>query len=262
MRKALLLALLLVGLAQPAWAADDFLQSSEATKKVDTKTVTSDQGTVHRQSVVVCNETSDTCAQITSGTGAAGLAVTLQNKVFGANSDNDTNATDKIPVLPCVVKAAAPSWTDGRMAPCRTRTNGSIVIDGNDTGDSNSIVRTTAGTNITNLTAVATVVRGFECLNPSTTVAGLLRIYNKSSNPVIASDTSLVVYKQLIPVADTTLIKPGGLVINFPAGMGATTSGFSLTITGVTATTDLDNDDTTNAPADIICNFRHSPATS
>lgn len=259
--RRLVVALLLTLAASSAYAADSSLQSPEAGKLIDTKTVTSDVGTVHRQSIVVCNETSDACALITSGTGASGLAVTIQNKTFGSNSDNDTNATDKIPVLPCVVKAAAPTWTDGRMAPCRTRVNGSIVVDGNDTGDSNSVLRTTAGTNITNFTAVATVVRGFDCLNFSTTTAGLLRIYNKASNPVIASDTALVVFKQVIPVADS-FIKPGGLIVNFPAGMGATTSGFSLTLTGVTAATDLDNDDTTNAPADIICNFRHSPATS
>lgn len=261
MRKLLLL-LLIFGTAGPAWAADSSLQSSEGGKLVNTKTVTSDVGTVHNQAITICDEDTDTCAQVTSGTGAAGLAVMQQGPSFGAYADNATNPTDKLGVLPCVVATSAPSHTNGRVVPCRLRPDGTLVADGNDTGDSNHIARTTAGTNITNVTNVATVVRGISCTNPSTTVAGLLRIYNKASNPVIASDTALVVYKQVIPAADTAFIKPGGLIEKFPAGVGSTSAGFSFTITGVTAATDLDNDDTTNAPADIICNFQHSPATS
>jgi hypothetical protein len=35
-------------------------------------------------------------------------------------ADNSTNSTSKVPTMPCVANATAPSWTEGRQVPCST----------------------------------------------------------------------------------------------------------------------------------------------
>lgn len=50
----------------------------------------------------------------------------LQVENYNANlaADNSTNSTSKVPVIPCVATAAAPSYTEGRQVPCSSDLSG------------------------------------------------------------------------------------------------------------------------------------------
>src|SRR5262245_41179105 len=135
-RLAGLLLTLALLLPVSAWAADSSITTPDTgvsvpgAKLLDTKTVTTGAGSVHRQGVVICDPTGTTCGPVVNAgtTGGTGQATVQQNATFGNKTVGDTPSTDNLPVFPCVVGSAAPNYTTAKLAPCRVLTDGTLVV--------------------------------------------------------------------------------------------------------------------------------------
>jgi hypothetical protein len=74
--------------------------------------------------------------------------------VVGTGTDNTTNSTAKLPVLPARANTAAPAWTDGNMVPLSTdtagalRVTGSLTVSKSSTSAITSVAGSTSNTSI------------------------------------------------------------------------------------------------------------------
>lgn len=91
-------------------------------------------------------------------------------------------------------------------------------------------IKAAASTNLTSVKASAGVVGGFLFANNHASAARFVKLYNKASAPVIASDTALLI---------ATIAIPAGQVrsFEFPAGLNFST-GIAYAITGAVGETD------------------------
>jgi trimeric autotransporter adhesin len=77
-------------------------------------------------------------------------AANLNATVVGTGSDNTTNSTAKLPVLPARANTSAPSFTDGNMVPLSTDTSGNlrVTINKSSTSTITSVASSTSSTSI------------------------------------------------------------------------------------------------------------------
>lgn len=74
-------------------------------------------------------------------------------------SDNSTNPSSKLPVLPCVANSSTPTWTNGNVVPCTVDTSGRSTVNQGATSGS--------GVSVWN----STQTQGFTLFNSQTTGA-------------------------------------------------------------------------------------------
>ncbi len=80
--------------------------------------------------------------------------------VVGTGTDNTTNSTSKLPVIPARANTAAPTWTDGNMVPLSVDTSGALRITGTISAPNNSV-----GTNNATAPTSSTQIGGFDGTN-------------------------------------------------------------------------------------------------
>lgn len=262
------LALALLGLcAGPAWATDNVIITDDDNKQLGTKTLDrgTGNGTIHRQEIVICDYTAADCVFVDTDTG---LSVSVRDAtgtligdatnpiridptgettqpISGLGTDNSTNSTAKVPVLPCVAGASNPTDTDGRQVPCRTDpTTRSIYVISPDNGLSTHYRNMTATTNATSVKSSAGVLYSFTCTNANATEVRYIAFHNTAGTPTAGASLTR---KYMIPAA-------GGVSPNIGSDGIAFSTGIAFTVVELPADTDAT---AVTAANEVLCNFEY-----
>jgi hypothetical protein len=117
----------------------------------------------------------------------AQVTITGAVTTIGEYADNTPNTSDKLPVLPAVASASAPSWTDGYKVPLSVDDGGNLRITGTFTTDK-------AGHSSITEVAAATVSTSILASNANRVMATIFNATNKTMYVALASTASLSAY--------------------------------------------------------------------
>lgn len=192
--------------------------------------------------------TTNTKQDITSHSNALDVNVastTGTTTVAGSDSDNAANSTTKVPVIPCRANAAAPTWTEGREAPCSVDLSGSERVS--------VTTALPAGTNLIGVTgvgqasttsgqsgplmqgAVTTAAPSYTTAQTSPlslTTGGALRTSSAESNWPTTVDTNNGAVSASTPRVTIASDSTGQIIAKGAAASGAAVSGNPVLIAG------------------------------